>query len=621
MTQQEIADKIILELYNKKYDSYKEITEILNDIGINSEEIDLYNLSQKLKNEGYVTTKLNTDGSGLIVLNSIGIDYIEKQNSPVFSNSQENAKIMGANQSTTPNFDESNNDEFEIDIDIEGNDVKIENKKFLVTSRNESKIITSNIEPCYGVENIAKHFVDLMGKLDCDDDKMIGVFGSWGRGKTYFYKKVEKLINKQQNKEEESKEESKDIKYDFVEFNAWKYQETPAIWAYLFETFFKAYGGWWKRLRYSICRNKYNILLFVILFFIIIIGEYIFIFDTNKGSVIETFKSHLVVDTINSHLAVDSINSHSAVGKIKGNFADIIWNFKVSILSSIIMVVIAFFKLSSKTLSAFNLIKKYSKPVSFNSVLGIQAEIEKELSRLLEFWIKNKKTNTRKIILFIDDIDRCYEGKMISIIDSLRTVLENKIIRDRLIIICAIDDSKLKKAITHKYKDVYNQDSEEEKLKLKKIVNEQIDKIFITGIKIPSATPEENMEFIKKLIGNKGGDDIGDNQTIMDEVNDNTEDEDDILNYTAEILNEFNPDEIKRIFNKILNDSKYDKVTPRQLRIIYYRVLFYNNLVVGSTNIDFEKIIRVIFDKTMCFELENRLINGEISMIDMVVPY
>ena len=30
------------------------------------------------------------------------------------------------------------------------------------------------------------------------------------------------------------------VKYKIVEFNAWKYQETPALWAYLYETMYKS---------------------------------------------------------------------------------------------------------------------------------------------------------------------------------------------------------------------------------------------------------------------------------------------------------------------------------------------------------------------------------------------
>lgn len=85
-------------------------------------------------------------------------------------------------------------------------------------------IRTKTISPCFNVEFISKIFAKHLNEINSEDSQMIGIFGRWGRGKTYFWGKVKRQLERLGN-------------YSFVEFNAWKYQETPAIWAYLFKTF------------------------------------------------------------------------------------------------------------------------------------------------------------------------------------------------------------------------------------------------------------------------------------------------------------------------------------------------------------------------------------------------
>ena len=52
-------------------------------------------------------------------------------------------------------------------------------------------------------------------------------------------------------------------------------------------------------------------------------------------------------------------------------------------------------------------------------------------------------TNEDKILLFVDDIDRCSIEKMIKVIESLRIILENKEIQQRVIVLCSVDSNKL----------------------------------------------------------------------------------------------------------------------------------------------------------------------------------
>ncbi|MBO0356984.1 hypothetical protein J0X19_03425 [Hymenobacter sp. BT186] len=90
--------------------------------------------------------------------------------------------------------------------------------------------IQDHIEPAIGIKDIAVEIADLIINLKATDKgKMIGIFGNWGRGKTFLMNLVWEDINLKNNT------------YKKVDFHAWKYQDTPAVWAYLYESMSEAY--------------------------------------------------------------------------------------------------------------------------------------------------------------------------------------------------------------------------------------------------------------------------------------------------------------------------------------------------------------------------------------------
>ena len=68
----------------------------------------------------------------------------------------------------------------------------------------------------------------------------------------------------------------------------------------------------------------------------------------------------------------------------------------------------------------------------YSNYLGFQNEIEKELKYLIHTYITK---DDERLILFIDDLDRCDEKMIINIMDNLRLVLEDNEINKKLTII------------------------------------------------------------------------------------------------------------------------------------------------------------------------------------------
>lgn len=121
-------------------------------------------------------------------------------------------------------------------------------------------IVDQSVSPCFDVESIADVFSSHIMNLKDESGQMIGVFGHWGRGKTYFVDKVLKKIREVPNKE-----------YKTVLFRPWKYQDTPATWAYLYETMYETFHkeDWKTRLRFQYSRfTKWHIWICIVIFLI-----------------------------------------------------------------------------------------------------------------------------------------------------------------------------------------------------------------------------------------------------------------------------------------------------------------------------------------------------------------
>lgn len=548
MTERDLRDTILLAIYNNQ----GRLTENF-DTFCKEEKFPFKDKNQQsrvlraLKDNGYIDAMLFEGGGGVISgITSSGVDYIENlnmkaQNKTDFFEKEKKDELIGGNNNTGPTATTS--------------------ITLLQAHEDYQSIKDENVPPCFGVEKLAECFVKQLDTTSGATFKnvcMVGIFAPWGRGKSYFFKKVKETITKRNILN------SSYIYYDIVEFNAWKYQETPAVWAYLFETIFKHKNRWF-RIRYTLKRNWRSIIGRIVLFLM----PFAIILLTQQNC--------------------DWIKGTLGFG-VGGLIVDFLFrNYN----------------------SAISFIRRFSKGVSFSNEMGIQAEIEKELTSLLKFWICKKQTDKKKIILYVDDIDRCSETKMVSIIDSLRTVLENEEIRERLIVICSIDHNKLISGVEYKYKGLFD-----DKKELGKIAIEQLDKIFLTCLSLSRLDIEQQLEFLAKIANiiptsDEKEQHVSQSSNIPDAVEGETK----------------NPDitfknETYKMLSKYIRNSK-SELTPRKIRVIYYRVLLANNIIsrCGKVSIFPDHLVKAIFDLSCGNESSLTSNDAFYNVVEMVVPY
>ncbi|WP_462358187.1 P-loop NTPase fold protein [Phocaeicola coprocola] len=472
-----------------------------------------------------------------------------------------------------------------IDIDVYSNGEStignVPNKENHISTTYNAKenykgIVDSSIKPCFGVTTLAECYIKQLDKIAehaNDNFCMLGLFGPWGRGKTYFFQQIKKLLEKR------IKEDKTKIKYKIIEFNAWKYQDTPAIWAYLYETIYKEGLNWLSRIGFYIKHlwlKQWPRIISVIAIYGLVWGTYWYISEYPDLS--EHIKS--IMQDLRMPLA---------------------W---LTALSGL------FYSIIKNPISIHDAIEKHFKRKSYRGMLGIQNDLEQDLEILVKSVINNSQNE--QIILYVDDIDRCETAKMLNVVNSLRLILENKDIQKRMIVICSIDANKFIEAYCcNKFSD-YN-DTEEQRKEAK----EHLNKLFIFGIGLPSLDQAQQMEYLKKLYN------AHDEETVTQApFSTNREKHSFKANHGNKELAELTDNTLGEYLSKYLKENKIVGLTPRKIRIIYYRLLFANNIMASGKALikdeTLDKIIQLsIRDDHSDFDID---IAGS-DVVGMVVPY
>ncbi len=244
-----------------------------------------------------------------------------------------------------------------------------------------------------GYDKYAKSLANILLSEQIELPISVGIFSSWGTGKTFLLKRVEHFI-----KEKTKKDLTEKIV--IVRFNAWEYSGADVLWAGLVKTihdetekkFTKCQTRFFRQFIYPFrSKTKRQIIWMCIYWFLRIIMTIISIF------LISTI--HQFIDELTKSVAYLSFFIVSLV----------------SILPSVISLIINFVKsIGNETIkSAKNIEDK----------VGFMADVKQELEIICDFM---KYKNNHKFVVFIDDLDRCPSKKIIKILDAVMLLLSNK---------------------------------------------------------------------------------------------------------------------------------------------------------------------------------------------------
>ena len=577
MTIKELKQNIMLSLYHR-YKDNKSTTIGLKELCTQDKLIfdspkQVLDAAKGLKDAGYISLVLYIGDNGTITgITPAGIEYVEEK---LLSEEE----LVSDGLSDTSKMIQSG---VGVNIDVPGDESEAKNiqsrkesrgsVKYFTVKEKYKKIVDTDETPCFGIDSVADCFAKQLDKIATSKAKstrMLGIFGPWGRGKTYFFNRLRmNLIEKKH-----------ELKYTIVEFNAWKYQDTPALWAYLYETIYKSASRTAKFLNYLFqTLLTWDVAIYLL---ILIIGWLI-------GWIVSTHSNNVIRDFLIS-------------AKIPA--------FAIYGFMGIVHMLI------KKPASVRHIIKKYTSRRSYRNYLGIQNEIEGNLQKLLQTMVLCR--NKSRVILYVDDIDRCPSHKMISLIESLRTVLENRIIQERLIVICSVDEKKL----LHSYVQELTANgfnSEEAAL----LSREQLDKLFLFGIKLARLDSKQLEEYLEMLIKDSNSENYN-NDSQREETPFSTSRHNGALIATAasENISELDDEKIKNLFHDFLINHNSIDITPRKLRIMYYQVLFALSISAKGKGAFTDQLVEAMLNKSIGLEYKEDISRAMSDIIEMSVPY
>lgn len=423
-------------------------------------------------------------------------------------------------------------------------------------------------KPCLGVQRIASCFlsqIDNIAQSQANNLCMFGIFGQWGRGKTYLWHQMRKIIAKRN-----CDKNDQHIHYDIVEFNAWKYQDTPALWAYLYQTICNAMP----RMQYMcyVCKLW------------------------------QTWQRLLCIVAI--------------AGGVLSVIYALLGGSKALIPTGIAIVPLFVEQIIEIYRRGKEIVPRNMWGGEYQNTLGIQNKLEKDLEKLLCTWGCKHRISRQRILLYIDDIDRCDEDKMISILDSLRTILENPEIQKRLVVVCSIDKDRISAAIQRKYSS-YKCDQLTNEYIQRNVITEQLDKLFIFSVGLPKLDTTQQQRFVDCL--------YQDMPLEQDALPYSTARRDGSLSaFHGQPQEKFiDENTLTDWLKRFVDNEKNSSITPRKLRIIYYRMLFANNLLADKNEVYFtEQFAKNIFDHSIHRKIDDTMIDKCLSdVLEMVVPY
>jgi hypothetical protein len=413
----------------------------------------------------------------------------------------------------------------------------------------------NSVEGVIGVKEIAAELSSLISQMPYEQGRMIGIFGKWGRGKTFAMNETWKVLNASNQ-------------FERIDFHAWLYQDTQAAWAYLYEQFSNSYykgtgvQSWFRKVVRRLYLN------------IVRLGWF------EVGQLILSFSISI------SSLFLFDLHQKLEVAK------QIIYTIGTGVVINLLIIYFSYRD------SAKDLFKKYYKKTSFSNILGVQAEVNKELKDLISAWSKWLKE--KKLILFVDDIDRCSEEKIIQIIDALRVMLEDEGVGSKLVVVAAIDERILIRSIKHKYHNLimFDDDKNAENKKLTELTREYIDKLFILSIKLGDLEENEKAEYFDELTKHDRVIEVNKTDTTKQDsridVSDievpmqNVADEKNTESFNTN--NQENDESNEEASNKLTLEElgllrqslkTFSGATPRQIRIYYFRYLLSKRMLIS----------------------------------------
>jgi len=261
----------------------------------------------------------------------------------------------------------------------------------------------------------------------------IGINGAWGQGKSTFLRLIESDLKELNIRRKENKEIENQYGQSYiVKFNASEYNDQEKIWYSMLSQLFSTYENevkYFAKLKYGISAVKKSVkenpsYYIVNMAIMIIFVLWIYFFTYNK-SIIDVFKENDL------------------------------WQILVGVVSTVAVSVNIIGPLLKKIIllkqpMSIKIVEQLKYP-DFKEKLGSREQVKEILDLLTSTWIKNDED---KIIVMVDELDRCTEQTIVEFFDALLLFLSS----NSIVYVITINEESVYYALANNNKHFFEEE-------------------------------------------------------------------------------------------------------------------------------------------------------------------
>jgi hypothetical protein len=309
------------------------------------------------------------------------------------------------------------------------------------------------------------HYVDAFVRLieDTQPPLTIGIYGAWGTGKSFLMDKIAKRLNPGGDVKQIEQLTLWQKMFRLVKtqtpviwFEAWDYNASDKLWAGLVERIFLGIEnsglGWYGQLRINLKRNLER--------------EW----RTLRARLLPFTLIAIVIVALTAGFILTNQDAWAAA--VGGSTALVLVASLVRQLAGI------FFTPASQ-----RVVDLFATP-DYTADLGFMGRIKQDLDDFA-----NSLPEGMKVIIFIDDLDRCDPKKAVEVLEAIKLLLD----LDRFIVFLALDARIITQAVEEHYGKVL--------VEAEITGYEYLDKIVQIPFSIPEPPPDDLRQYIGSLIG------------------------------------------------------------------------------------------------------------------------
>lgn len=321
-----------------------------------------------------------------------------------------------------------------------------------------------------GFNDYAAAFAEMVTNPNISPPLTIGIYGSWGTGKTFLMHKIAEEVQRVQDRYQREKRRFQGIppaRSIVINFDAWAYNTSDVLWAGLVEQIFAAIEGQLGRvgkLRLTIARNlakegrqlARQIFYLLLLIIAVLVPLYVLLRE-------------LDFDAVASILPFLGLPVLVRLGRDVATLVATPQSRQVATLLA-----------SSRRVRSE---RRFIESVLRDSDQGMIARVYDDMGKMLQALPEGTR-----LVVFIDDLDRCNPDRVIEVLEAINLLLAFR----EFVVFLAIDTRIVASIIESSYEDT---------LKRAGISGyEYLDKIVQIPFTIPKARPSDLLKYLNTLI-------------------------------------------------------------------------------------------------------------------------